>query len=155
LNFPYFRRAIAERQTENDKQELSSIKEKGDFGRNPDLMDKYMKVFFKAFFNNPSLSQELVLGINEHWLRNYNVTGNFIWQDLGKYDIHEALSNINVSTLIIHGDKDVISIEGAKAINKQILNSELFIMKDAGHFPYIEAPKTFNNTIRDFLGKNH
>jgi len=154
LNFPYFRKTIAERQTEIDKQELSSIKEKDDFGTNPDLMDRYMKIFFKTFFKNPSLSQKLVLGVNEHWLINYNVTGNSIWKDLGKYDIHNKLRNINVSTLIMHGDKDVISIEGAKAINKQIPNSKLVIMKDVGHFPYIEAPKTFNRTVKTFLEKN-
>lgn len=153
LNFPYFRKTIAERQTEFDKQELSSIKAKEDFGTNPNLMDSYMKIFFRVFFKNPSLSQNLNLGIDEHWLLNYNVTGNFIWQDLGKYDIHEKLKYINVSTLITHGDNSVISIEGAEEINKLIPNSKLVIMKDVGHFPYIEDPKTFNRIVRDFLKK--
>jgi proline iminopeptidase len=153
LNFPYFRKTITERQTEIDKQELSSINAKEDFGTNPNLMDSYMKIFFRVFFKNPSLSQNLILGIDEHWLLNYNVTGNFIWQDLGKYDIHDKLKYINVSTLITHGDNSVISIEGAKEINKQIPNSKLVIMKDVGHFPYIEDPKTFNRIVRDFLKK--
>jgi proline iminopeptidase len=151
LNFPYFRRAIAERQTETDKQKLSAIKSKEGFGTNPNLMDSYMKIFFRVFFKNPSLSQNLILGIDEHWLLNYNVTGNFIWKDLGKYDIHHKLKYINVSTLITHGDNSVIAMEGAKEINKQIPNSKLIIMKDVGHFPYIEDPKAFNRIVRNFL----
>lgn len=153
LNFPYFRRTIAERQTEIDRQELSSIKAKEDFEKNPELMDSYLKVFFRVFFKNPSLSQNLTLGIDEHWLLNYNVTGNSIWQDLGKYDIHDKLKNINVSTLIMHGDYSVISIQGAEQIKKQIPNSKLVIMKDVGHFPYIEDQKTFNKVVRTFLNK--
>jgi proline iminopeptidase len=153
LNFPYFRKTIAERQTKIDKQELSAIEARGDFLTNPHLVDSYLKIFFRVFFKNPSLSQKLFLGIDEHWLLNYNVTGNFIWQDLGKYDIHEKLNYINISTLIMHGDNSVISIEGAKEIHKQIPNSKLVIMKDVGHFPYIEDPKTFNRVVRDFLKK--
>lgn len=153
LNFPYFRKTIAERQTEADKKELSSIKGKEDFGTNPELMDNYMKIFFRVFFKNPSLSQNLTLGIDEHWLSNYSVTGNSIWQDLGKYDIHDKLKYINASTLIMHGDKSVISIEGAKAINRHIPDSKLVILKDVGHFPYIEDPKTFNEVVRKFLKK--
>lgn len=154
LNFPYFRKTIAERQTEMDKKELSSIKEKADFGTNPDLMERYMKIFFKPFFSDPSLSQTLVLGINEDWLVNYNVTGKFIWKDLGNYDIHDKLRSVNSSTLIIHGEKDVISIEGPKAIFRQLPNSKLVIMKDVGHFPYMEKPRAFRNTVRRFL-RNH
>lgn len=154
LNFPYFRKSIAERQTEADQQELSSIKLKDDFGINPDLMDRYMKIFFRAFFKNPSLSQNLVLGINEHWLLNYNVTGNFIWRDLGKYDIHDKLMLIRAQTLVMHGDNSVISIKGSEEIAKKIPNSRLVIMKDVGHFPYIEDPKAFKRTVRNFLRNN-
>lgn len=153
LNFPYFRKTIAERQTEADKQELSSIKAKEDFGTNPELMDRYLKVYFKPFFKDPLLTQNLVLGIDKNWVSNFNVTNDMVWNNLAGYDIHDKLKYINASTLIMHGDKSVISIEGAEAINRHIPDSKLVILKDVGHFPYIEDPKTFNRVVREFLKK--
>jgi pimeloyl-ACP methyl ester carboxylesterase len=47
----------------------------------------------------------------------------------------------------------VIFIEGAKEIKKQISNSKLVIMKDVGHFPYIEDQHTFNRIVRNLLTK--
>ena len=66
LNFPYFRKAIAQRQSEAERQELTTIQLKNDFGTNPDQMDRYLKLYFKPFFKNPSLSQDLVLGIDKN-----------------------------------------------------------------------------------------
>lgn len=154
LNFPYFRKTIAERQTETDKQELASIKAKEDFGTNPDLMDRYLKIYFKPFFKDPLLSQQLTLGIDKNWILNFNVTNDLVWGDLAGYDIHDKLKFINASTLIMHGDKSVISIEGAQEINRHIKDSKLIILKDIGHFPYIEDSKIFKKTVKTFLKKN-
>ncbi len=153
LNFPYFRKTIAERQTDQDRQELSEIEQRVDFGTNPELMDQYMKTYFRTFFKDPTLSQSLFLGIDKNWLFNFNITGNFIWKDLGKYDIHDKLPKITAPTLVVHGDASVISVEGVEAIAKLIPNSKLVILKDVGHFPYIEAPNTFKIIVKEFFGK--
>jgi proline iminopeptidase len=153
LNFPYFWKTIADRQTENDKQELTNLKSKIDFGTNPELMDRYFKIYFKPFFKDSSLSQQLSLGIDKNWISNFNVTNDKVWNNLGHYDIHNQLKNINAPTLIMHGDFSVLSVDGAKEIERTIRNSKLVILKDVGHFPYIEAPKKFNSIVRDFLNK--
>lgn len=153
LNFPYFRKVIAERQTRQDKLELSAIESQDGFGTDPGLMDRYFKIYFKTFFKNPSLSQNLILGIDENWLSNSRITGNFIWKDLDNYDIHDKLINITAATLIMHGEESVISIEGAEAINRYIPNSELIILKDVGHFPYVEAPNNFSQIVKEFFGR--
>ncbi|PSL03369.1 alpha/beta fold hydrolase [Cecembia rubra] len=153
LNFPYFRKTISERQTELDRQELSNLNSKIDFETNPEIMDRYLKIYFKPFFKNSSLSQHLSLGIDKNWSSNFNVTNDMVWNSLGRYDIHEQLKNINSPTLIMHGDFSVLSIDGAKEIERMIRNSTLVILKDVGHFPYIEDPKRFNKTVRDFLKK--
>jgi proline iminopeptidase len=153
LNFPYFRKTIAERQTEQDRQELNLLKSKNDFATNPSLMDRYLKIYFKPFFKDPSLSQQISLGIDKNWITNFNVTNDAVWNNLGHYNIHDKLKDIKASTLVMHGDYSVISIEGAKAIAKLIPNSKLVIIKDVGHFPYIEAPTQFSSTIKAFWSK--
>jgi len=153
LNFPYFRKTIAERQTEQDRQELSDIEQRVDFATNPELMDRYMKTYFKTFFKDPTLSQSLFLGIDKKWISNFNITNNLVWKDLGKYDIHDKLSKITAPTLVVHGDASVISVKGAEAIAKMIPNSKLVILKDVGHFPYIEVPNKISTTVKEFFGK--
>lgn len=57
------------------------------------------------------------------------------------------------STLVVHGDASVISVKGAEAIAQRIPNSRLVILKDVGHFPYIEAPDQFRSAVKEFFGK--
>lgn len=152
-NFPYFRKTIAERQTLEDKEELSAMENQQDFGRNPILMERYFKLYFATFFRNPSLTQNIILGITENWLLNFNVTNNLVWQDLGKYDIYDKLPNITAKTLVVHGDYSVLSLDGIKEIARRIPNSSLVILNEVGHFPYIEAPDEFGRTVKAFLRK--
>jgi proline iminopeptidase len=149
LNFPYFLRTIAERQTETDRQELAEIRAAA--ATDPAAMERYLKTFFRTFFYNPQLSDSIVLKIDDQWLTNNNLTGNFIWRDLGKYDIHDRLVRITAPSLIIHGAASVISVEGAKAIASRIPNSKLIVLKDVGHFPYIEAPQVFAAALKAFI----
>ena len=153
LNFPHFRKTIAERQTEVDRNEITALERRDDFGKNPELMDRYFKLYFKTFFKDPSLSQKIALGIDKTWLSKITEPTNLISKELGKYDIHEKLPKITATTLVLHGDYSVISMDGAKAIAKKISNSKLVVLKDVGHFPYIEAPDKFSMTIKEFLGK--
>jgi proline iminopeptidase len=153
MNFPYFRKAIAERQTEHDRQELDAIRQSDGFGTDPKVMDSYMKIYFRTFFKNPALSENIVLGIDDHWLANYDVTGNFIWADLGKYDIHDRLTNIKAPVLVMHGDESVISVKGAEAIARLIPGAKLLILKGVGHFAYIEAPGAFSTAVKEFFGR--
>ena len=151
LNFFYFRKTIAGRQSEAERQELITISLESDFGTNPELMDRYLKLYFQPFFKDPSLSQHLALGIDKNWVANFNVTNDFVWNDVGHYDIHDKLKYVKASTLVMHGDYSVISVDGAKAIAERIPRSELFVLNDVGHFPYIEDPQTFSKIVIDFL----
>lgn len=55
LNFPHFRRAIAERQTELDREEMARLVSTPDARSDPTIMDRYYKLFFRAFFNASDL----------------------------------------------------------------------------------------------------
>ena len=62
---------------------------------------------------------------------------------------------INVPTLLAWTDHDPTStVEEAKPIQDMIPNSELVVIKDAGHWPQWEKPEEFNTVLIDFLLKN-
>jgi proline iminopeptidase len=148
LNFPYFRQTIAERQTEMDREEMARLLSAPGARSDPLTMDRYYKLFFRTFFNDPQLSESLELGIDEQWLEKNAITGGRIWESIGEYDIHDRLGRINAPTLILHGTGSVLAMEGAEAIAARIPRSRLIRFRDVGHFPYVEAPESFAAAVK-------
>jgi pimeloyl-ACP methyl ester carboxylesterase len=61
------------------------------------------------------------------------------------------LSGIVAPTLVMWGDNDkMIPIQYAKEF-REIPGSELVVIKDCGHTPYVEKPLTFNRMVLKFL----
>lgn len=151
LNFPYFRRAIAERQTEDDRRTLATLTTPEGARHDPAVMTRYYQTFFRAFFHDPDLSERLELGIDRDWLAKNAVTGDRIWASIGEYDIHEELTRVSAPTLLLHGTSSVLAMAGAEAIAARIPRARLIRLSDVGHFPYVEAPQAFNAAVRAFV----
>lgn len=61
------------------------------------------------------------------------------------------LSGVIAPTLIVWGDGDrMIPVQYAKDF-REIPNSELVVIKECGHTPYVEKPMTFNRIVIKFL----
>lgn len=62
------------------------------------------------------------------------------------------LSQINCPVLIIYGaDDQLISTHEAELMNKQLPDSRLIVIHEAGHLPNLEQPENFNQALRDFI----
>ncbi|MCP4290511.1 MAG: alpha/beta fold hydrolase [bacterium] len=62
------------------------------------------------------------------------------------------LPDLNIPTLIIHGDEDqLIPLDEAKAMAAALPEAELVIIPGAGHMPNLEQPMVFNDAVREFL----
>ncbi len=70
---------------------------------------------------------------------------------VGEY-LDYTLSGIENTTLIINGDKDrETPLYTAYRLKKGIKNSQLIIIKNAGHFAFIDSPVKFNTEVKEFL----
>ena len=79
-------------------------------------------------------------------LDNGNLIVNF---DLPRFSAH------NIQVLLVWGERDTHfppSINGTK-LNKDISNSRLVVLEQAGHAANIDAPEKFNSLLLDFLRK--
>ena len=57
-----------------------------------------------------------------------------------------------VPTLIVWGDSDgVIPVSHGYHAHEQIETSELVILEGIGHFPHVEEPEVFADTLLEFL----
>ena len=62
------------------------------------------------------------------------------------------LGEIHTPTLILVGRDDFVTPPSqAKIMHDGIPNSELVILEQSGHFPYVEEPEAFFAAVRDWL----
>ncbi len=67
-----------------------------------------------------------------------------IYQKVITEDLTGELPKVRVKTALIWGEKDrATPIEDGILMNKLIDNSELLVIKDAGHFPFLEREEEF------------
>lgn len=67
-------------------------------------------------------------------------------------DLTKNLKNIKNSVLLVWGEKDTDTpLYMAKIMEKEIVDCGLVILKDAGHFSYIDNSKEFNIIVNNFL----
>jgi pimeloyl-ACP methyl ester carboxylesterase len=71
-----------------------------------------------------------------------------------RIDCTEVIAGIKVPTLLIFGEFDKITnIENAKKMKELIRESELQIIKHAGHYSNLEKPDEFNRILLDFCNR--
>lgn len=71
----------------------------------------------------------------------------------GRADSTDLLPSIDVPTLVIVGEEDVITPpREARAMREQIKGSRLEIIPGAGHLSNVERPAAFNAALSDFVG---
>ena len=67
----------------------------------------------------------------------------------------ENLKNIKNETLIVWGDQDkAYNFNQVEALNDNIPNSDLKIIKGSSHNVHLEKPDEFNRVVEEFLKKN-
>ncbi|MBD3189141.1 MAG: hypothetical protein GF308_00780 [Candidatus Heimdallarchaeota archaeon] len=71
------------------------------------------------------------------------------------YDFRrQPLSNIQVKTLILAGEYESKSVlKHSRILNDWISDSELKIIRNAGHVTNLENPEEFNKAVEEFLLK--
>ncbi len=75
-----------------------------------------------------------------------------IYLKIIRTDLQDKMSKIKVPTFLIWGDKDKsVPIKEAYTIQHLIKNSQIKIIKNAGHFPFLDNPKEWENILNSFL----
>jgi pimeloyl-ACP methyl ester carboxylesterase len=72
---------------------------------------------------------------------------------IGRPDSTGTLSTIDMPTLVVVGDEDVITPpKEARKICEGIVGSRMEVLKGAGHLSNVERPAAFNTIVSEFLG---
>lgn len=77
-----------------------------------------------------------------------------VWESLGNFDLTGDLAGIRIPSIIIHGRDDPIplasSVEASRA-----LGTNLVVLDDCGHVPYVEQPKRLFAALDSFLDETN
>jgi pimeloyl-ACP methyl ester carboxylesterase len=64
----------------------------------------------------------------------------------------EALEQLRVPTLIIHGERDtLVPLRYARDVARRIPGAQLEVLREASHLPYMSHSQAFNAFVGDFL----
>jgi len=74
--------------------------------------------------------------------------------DVEDYDLLPKLRTLAIPTLVFTGDSDLIPGEIGAHIAHAIPNARLVMLKDCGHFAYLECPGDVRRAFDDFLPHN-
>lgn len=115
--------------------------------------DGFLKAVFapETFESRPDIVSEIKMTILSN--SPLGICGGLLAM-AGRTDTTEALSKINVPTLILVGEQDGVTPPGAaKSMHDRILNSKLHLIKDAAHMSNLENPVMFNEKLTEFLDR--
>ncbi|MGA2624912.1 MAG: alpha/beta hydrolase [Bacteroidota bacterium] len=78
---------------------------------------------------------------------------NLISRDMDKTDISEKSRTYKNPVLVLQGRQDQVGESMPYIISQTYPNSKLVFINRCGHFPWIEQPTAFFDTVRAFLNK--
>lgn len=150
LNFVKHRSQIVD----SHKEELDAIRKTSAFTQgDPITIEKYYRIYFKNYFAHPEFIDNLTLKMNtQAAINNFKIYDLFFQHTMKHaFDLYKELKILNIKSLIIAGDKDVIPFSYIEQLHASLASSELVLLKDCGHFPYIDQPNVLFQKIHDFL----
>jgi len=136
------------------KDELTAIRESSAFKQgDPQTVEKFYRIYFKNYFAKPNLAETLSLTMSSQAaINNFKIYQLFYDYTLNNsFDLYEGLAKINKKSLIVAADKDVIPFHYMEQLHTHIPASKLMLIKNCGHFPYIDQPEIFFETIQNFM----
>jgi len=117
--------------------------------------DERVKTFNRAIYQfdvQNDAAKQLIDGIFAKAEFNSQRNQYFVMNELNRYNVTERLKEISVPTLIIGGTHDVhVSPQWSEFMAGKISNSRLVMMEHSGHFPWLDEPDLFFETILRFI----
>jgi len=118
----------------------------------------YYRIHFKSAICQPEQLEKLVLSLranfNQEGIRKAREIEARLMEEtwsLRGYTLFTQLGGLRTPTLLIHGDYDIIPVAYARHIAQAIPGASLVVLKETGHFSFIENPDGVRKAIDDFF----
>jgi proline iminopeptidase len=148
--------AILQSRTPPEEQsELDRLRNSQELARGSGAMlNKWLRLRFRAYFFDETKLSRLKLNFTDATAVNYVRVADLLGQDSDGYDLSTSLSQLNCPTLILQGDYDPITPNMMVRTRDTIPNCQLEVVRDAGHFSYVEQPEVVFDRLTQFLASS-
>jgi len=145
-------KAMEARRSEEDTRRIKAIMASEAFQKlEPSAIAEYLRASEKVRFYRTELISLMRMSLDREKILKLMRVGRIMRPQLADYDIVQDLSAVTCPILVVHGDCDTIPVDSARLIHEQVKDSRLIIVKNCGHFPFIEAPERFTKAVKAFL----
>lgn len=124
----------------------------------PDTVAAYYRIHFNATIRKPEQLESVVQRLRASFTKDGILKARAIEKQLKKetwlaneYDPLPSLKQLNIPTLIIHGEYDFVPLDCAVHIAESISGARLMVLPAVGHFSYIEATAVVHQAINTFM----
>ena len=117
------------------------------------VMEQFYRLIFRQYCYIPEKADLLNLRMTSIASLNGAKVSEILRENVldKPFNLNKDSKALKVSTLILHGDADPIPPNTAQDIHEHISGSKYVLMKNCGHFPYVEDPATYFKHINEFL----
>jgi proline iminopeptidase len=94
--------------------------------------------FLNAYFADPPVDRQV---------------NTLVWESLPHEFDFDGLSRIHAPVWICQGEEDANPLEQLRRLERALPAATTFVIPDCGHIPWIDAPLSFLQGLRSFLGE--
>jgi proline iminopeptidase len=150
-----FREQLAVRQqsarTAEDSTELATLSALEGFeARDPATLSQWYRVMFRQTLRDRARIDELQLDLAESTAKNGPDVAQLIGTSIGELDWWDRLPTIQVPTLVLHGQYDVLPLAMSQALAGAFPAGRVVVL-ESGHFPYVEARDALLSAVSSFF----
>jgi proline iminopeptidase len=140
---------------------LNALKSSPEYAAgDPDTVAEYYRLRFSTTIIQPEhldiLMRQMRLSFTNASVLQARVIEEHLYEETWyseAYDLFPKLKQLNLPTLVIHGDNDFIPVECAVHVAQAVPGADFALLKDCGHFAYLEAPDEVRSALADFFKK--
>ncbi len=151
--FSLFMQEFAKR-TAPDKERIKALKESEAYTKgDPKTVAEYNRLVYRHYVYDPKSLDLLHVELTPQEHINCWKVHNLFREHLllHPFDLAKKLNHLTVPTLIVHGDADIIPFPTIEETQRAIPGASLVVIENCGHFPYIETPEAFFETVESYL----
>ena len=143
------REAFGRQRPAEDAEQMQAIAATDAYRRGDlDAEVAYNRIHFRMTLREPELLEVLVGRLRSGWTPHGVLLARAIEHRLHEetsrsagWDLFPRLRELDVPTLLLHGEHDFIPVEVAERIADAIPGARLSVLPGCGHFTYLEAPE--------------
>ncbi len=158
-DYDLFQQELLKRRTAADVERLKRLSADATYQEgDPSTVAAYDRMHFRVALRRPEHLDQVMENLRSSSTQEGILKGRAIanrlmgetWLTRG-YDLLPRLKRLIIKALVLHGDSDFIPLACATHIAQAITGAHLIVLRDCGHFAYLERPNEVREAVGDFM----